>query len=1207
MRPTLILLVLAIICGVLAIIVHDPPPEERLEVVAEEIQRAMGDSQELLRHEVDMIARDASGKSCDDLRAGSVILPRQRAQRDELGIEYRVTCDSLLVAWSGNAPVEVFGDGVRAVIRNANGVWAHAGARAGADAEVHGLRAIWYEVPFENRYLRGHFHPSLDVEEGIAASLGPGLGPVVRDRAGDVLFRLQWTGDVAPPGVRARWRLLFVLVCAVCALTAVWTALSRMAVRGRSWTAMGVMLAVVGCAKSANAVFGPPSVLSGFAWADPDLFASSVLLPSFADLLLTVALLVFVCAFLRHALLFALPSRRPTITTGITLLILIAFAAGINEVMIALVRDSRIPLDLFHAQSLDAASAVALLAIAFLLFAWVLLADGLVRWLSPVGEERTVLIVTLIAFAAAHLVHHLFGDFDSVLVLWPVPVLFTLWRMRRGRSRMANALVLISALSLFTVHVLNRQTFKRNERDRAALAESAVTHEDPIVEWLFREARSAMAADKGTLALLGDSVPLSSAELDARLRQPFFDGEWNNYEVRLHLFDARGRARGSTSSEGMPRLADLRARFEQGVPVEGDNTLRNVHRPVERALYIGALDIGANGRLIVELLPRVLPEGLGFPELLMAGDRAVERRTDRYARAHYERGTLLESRGDFSFPTRWTTPIPPDGSLSEQDGYELFASGDARNSLMVVASRLPTWLDHATTFSYLFILFALLGGGFLLLRTALAWRGLPPFGVATKLRAGILLMACIAIALFAFGARHLLATDLDTRTSQQLDERSRSAIAELRQHVHADADIAPALYADVDHWLDKTSGVLLTDITAYAPDGQLMATSREQVFNNGLLGKRMDPDAYMAMAVGHRSTFTHTERIGGAEFLAAYRPLLNDRGDVLAYLAIPYFARQTEVEEARATGFVAIVNLFVLLFLIGIGAATVIATWATRPLSALKRGLERVQLGAPNEHLPYQGEDELGELVRVYNRKVEELRESAEKLARSERESAWKEMARQVAHEIKNPLTPMKLGIQHFQLTWDPQALDAKERLDRFTASMVEQIDALSRVAGDFSRFAQMSAAQEVKLDLNEVARSAVVLFAGEPNADITLHAAMEGPLRVKADREHVLRMFNNLLKNALQAIPQGRRGEVHVALRADGAHAIVEIRDNGTGIPEEVRDRIFEPSFTTKSSGMGLGLAMVKRMVEQAGGSVWFETRADLGTAFFLSFPLVR
>ncbi len=144
-------------------------------------------------------------------------------------------------------------------------------------------------------------------------------------------------------------------------------------------------------------------------------------------------------------------------------------------------------------------------------------------------------------------------------------------------------------------------------------------------------------------------------------------------------------------------------------------------------------------------------------------------------------------------------------------------------------------------------------------------------------------------------------------------------------------------------------------------------------------------------------------------------------------------------------------------------------------------------------------------------------------------------------------------------------------------------------------------------LDLNEVARNAVALFAGTPNADIALHASTDGPLRVKADREHLLRVLNNLIKNATQAIPEDRQGVISVSLRAEGDQAIVEVRDNGTGIPEEVRERIFEPSFTTKSGGMGLGLAMVKRMVEQAGGSVHFTTRMDEGSSFVVSLPLVR
>jgi nitrogen fixation/metabolism regulation signal transduction histidine kinase len=301
---------------------------------------------------------------------------------------------------------------------------------------------------------------------------------------------------------------------------------------------------------------------------------------------------------------------------------------------------------------------------------------------------------------------------------------------------------------------------------------------------------------------------------------------------------------------------------------------------------------------------------------------------------------------------------------------------------------------------------------------------------------------------------------------------------------------------------------------------------------------------------------------------------------------------------------IAVVNLFVLLFALSVLVAVFISNWTTRPLDLLKNALSRVALQGANEPIRYRGNDEVGQLVEVYNRKVEELHASAERLARSERESAWREMARQVAHEIKNPLTPMKLGIQHFQRTWSPDAPDAAERLERFSKAMVEQIDALSNIAGEFSNFAQMPRTQEEDLDLADVVDAALALI-GAVDKHFTLERPPGEALPIRADREQLLRVFNNLLKNAEQSIPEGRVPNITVVLRRTDEQVIAEVRDNGSGIAGADQERIFRPNFTTKSSGMGLGLAMVQRIVEGAGGKVWFETREGQGTTFFVALPL--
>ncbi|MCB0780583.1 MAG: HAMP domain-containing histidine kinase, partial [Flavobacteriales bacterium] len=189
--------------------------------------------------------------------------------------------------------------------------------------------------------------------------------------------------------------------------------------------------------------------------------------------------------------------------------------------------------------------------------------------------------------------------------------------------------------------------------------------------------------------------------------------------------------------------------------------------------------------------------------------------------------------------------------------------------------------------------------------------------------------------------------------------------------------------------------------------------------------------------------------------------------------------------------------------------------------------------------------------------------------------------------------------------TWDPDAPDAGPRLQRFTAGMVQQIDALSTIASEFSSFAQMPRAQATDLDLREVVRAAVDVYHGHPQVRFT--AELPEPLPVHADREHLLRVFNNLLLNALQAIPEEREGLVEVHGRVQEGRAVVSVTDNGTGISEADRERIFRPNFTTKGSGTGLGLAMVKRLVENAGGSVHYETEEGMGTTFRVELPLRR
>ncbi|MFT3884609.1 MAG: HAMP domain-containing sensor histidine kinase [Flavobacteriales bacterium] len=1195
-RPLLFLLA-ALVLASTAALLPERTADERLEKAAQLLQQRVNEAQARLAQRAEKWATSAAaGVPMERLWKES------RNEDDLPGSDIIITRDHAPLLWTGRSTVDqaTLDTSTSAHLVLADGIHLQAVARRGA-ITVHALQQIWRTPPFENRYLRRGFTEGFTSDNGILASTEAGLGPVVRDAQGNVAFRLQWNdeGEAASPqdtarGLLGALALLFILAAA-------WAACTRLA---GTWPPIAAFsLSVIGLRLLTLSV-PPLELLHGRPLFDPSLFAASFLLPSLGDLLIDVAVLLVVAAFVQRTLRSAAAPAHPAMAWGLSLVVLFTLGAWISTVLVALVRDSSVSLDLFHVQAFTPYSWTALFAIAFLLLAWVLSADALVRWSGRATGVRAALVMIAAAALVVALWNEALGQHDMVSALWPAPLLLVLLLIRREKALFLRGLVIVAGCALFTAHLLNRQTLKRVERDRAALIETASAYEDPVIEVLFREALAAMRTDPATLALADDSAAkCSAADLDRVIRQPFLTGYWDRYDLRLFLYDEYRALKCSTSPDAAPTWGQLRERFDQGVPTAGDADFRSVHRPGEDALYIGLADRLGGSVLCIELRPRLVPEGPGFPELLLADDHGLRARLGQYTRARYERGLLTESEGAYTYPLTW----PPQGNKGEQRvidrGYDLLAQGDPNGTVIVLGWKLPTWLDHLTTFSYLFTLFALLAALFRGAAPLLRDGRWPSMGLGGQLRAGILLFAALSLVLFAIGTQRLVSANYGQRSSKQLDERIRSVMAELRPTLRGEPALDASMTPYLDHLLSKLSNVFYTDLSLYAPNGLLLATSREQVFNTGLLGRRMDPQAYRRLAIDDASAYSHEESIGSARFRTSYMPLRNDQGKVLAYLAMPFFARQGEIEEERAAGYVAIVNLFTLLFLLSVVSATLIANWTTRPLQLLKRGLERIALGGRNEPIAYAGDDELGELVRVYNNKVEELRESAARLARSERESAWREMARQVAHEIKNPLTPMKLSVQHFQRTWSPDRPDAAERLARFSDGLVQQIDVLSRIAGEFSHFAQMPPPHETDLDLGEVAEAAVSLFASVPGARVTLERT--GTFPVHADREHLLRVFNNLVKNALQSVPEGRPSEVRVRLHAEAGEARAEVRDNGAGIPADIRSRIFTPSFTTKSSGMGLGLALVQRMVEQAGGRVWFTSVEGEGTSFFLALPL--
>jgi nitrogen fixation/metabolism regulation signal transduction histidine kinase len=370
---------------------------------------------------------------------------------------------------------------------------------------------------------------------------------------------------------------------------------------------------------------------------------------------------------------------------------------------------------------------------------------------------------------------------------------------------------------------------------------------------------------------------------------------------------------------------------------------------------------------------------------------------------------------------------------------------------------------------------------------------------------------------------------------------------------------------------------------------------------------RIHPEAYFTLAVDRRNEFVHEEKIGTLEFLSAYVPFVNSKNKLLAYINLPYFIRQDTMTREIANLVVGIVNFYVLLITLSVVVAVFISVRITQPLEMIQSKFGKITLGKTNEKINYDSDDEIGSLVREYNHMVDQLARSAEMLARSERESAWREMAKQIAHEIKNPLTPMKLSVQHLQRAWKDNPDNWEQNLERISQTLVEQIDTLSSIATEFSNFAQMPKSNNVKVNLGNKITKIVALFEKTENMEFITEYRNETPVVVLADKEQLSSVFINLIKNAIQSIPENRTGQIRIRLDTSDDKAIVRITDNGKGIPEELGDKLFQPNFTTKSSGMGLGLAIVKNIIDNTGGRVSYETEVNKGTTFMIELPLIE
>ncbi len=956
---------------------------------------------------------------------------------------------------------------------------------------------------------------------------------------------------------------------------------------------------------------------------DPFIYATGFA-PTFGDLILNTFLFLFL-AYLLFKFVRIPKQAFSNISNqnawiGILNIVLLLVLLYVQKTSISIITDSSISVVVDNISQISSATILVYIVFATNYFAYFLLILWVFRNFENISLYRffihfgTLLLVYYVSSFPLKITADLY-TLSFVFILY---VIVGLAKEKFQGKAIFSLLVLI--LSVFSIYVLLftfHYSTKKEEALKRSFAGDLANEHDQVAEYLFESLSEKLPKDTTV------STYLLSDEFDGKdvhryLTENYFDGYLKKYNLIITICGPRDSVLFKVPEDQWFHCYEYFQDYidNYGIKVPGASFyyLENYTGLISYIGWVRFADpVTREVSLFLELDSKLslTSQPLGYPELLL--DKRVREKEyfDPFSYAKYHKGNLISQNGDYSYSLS-SFVFRKNGMEKyytiKYNGYTHLVYKADNGNLIVISEVARRPIDIIVTFSYVFVFYYLLALVFILFMVS-RYRHLSLKGsLRNRIQFSIILILITSLLLIAGSTTWFNIRKYNQTQFRIIKEKIQSVYVELEHKLAFENELTPGWhsekYDNLDLLLIKFSDVFYSDINLYSPEGNLLATSRPEIFQIGLQNRKMEPLAYYKMHTEKLAKYVHKEKINKLSYLSAYVPFVNRDGKLLAYLNLPYFTKQKELQEDITTLTVAIINIYVLLILLTILMTVFISNQITKPLEMLQAKFRNLTLRGKHEQINYTRDDEIGKLVEEYNKMAMELEKNIELLAKSERESAWREMAKQVAHEIKNPLTPMRLSVQQLQRAWNDKKENFESYLLRVTQTLIEQIDNLSKIASEFSNFAKMPLAQIERVDVYSILEKTVKLFRGNEKVHLELHAEKK-ELYVKADPEQLNRVFINIIKNGIQAIPESKKGQIKVSLKMEDGNALVEIEDNGKGIPEEIKGKLFQPNFTTKTSGMGLGLAIVQNILEQMGGNISFKTKLGEGTLFIIRIPL--
>ncbi|MBO4428048.1 MAG: hypothetical protein J5771_06175 [Bacteroidales bacterium] len=574
----------------------------------------------------------------------------------------------------------------------------------------------------------------------------------------------------------------------------------------------------------------------------------------------------------------------------------------------------------------------------------------------------------------------------------------------------------------------------------------------------------------------------------------------------------------------------------------------------------------------------------------------------QYSFARYCDGKLINYRGTYAYPlqldTRKGRAVYDNGKgYSRHGGFTHFYYDVAEEEAVLVSRPVVSWLNYLIALLFLGLVFFSLSALFNIGRRKERTSGRNYFrSRITWLIMISLLLTLVALAtvsvIFVYNRNE---ANLHTLMSEKVNSIQASLAANLRGISSTDALRTP----EALRLLEEVGNNTNSDITLYSPDGMVMMSTAPAVFDQMLVDGRIDARAYRIMMSSTSRYHIQKERIGRARYYAMYAPVTGADGRIIAILCSPYTDESYDFETDAVTHSIMVLSLFIFLLLLTRFFATRVLALIFKPLEEM--GTEMVGADLESlQHIEYDKDDEISSLVTAYNRMVDQLSDNSQKLAQAERERAWSSMARQVAHEIKNPLTPMKLQIQRIMRLKEKGDASWQEKFDEMAKVILDHIEILTISANDFSTIAKLYTEEHVEINLTALLKEEIAMFDNRENISFEFLGLPDA--KVSAPKPQLTRVFVNLITNSVQALEHAEHGRILVSLRnsvKDGYYDIV-FEDDGPGVAEENIPKLFTPNFTTKNGGSGLGLAISKSILDSCDATISYSRSFALGGACF-------